>query len=525
MALLPTDVARQQVEDLNISGYILDKLVLKAGPDAGNFEVVRGIMGQRANQLAEEIALLLYNEAKQNPQVTNEQLRSILEKQTDNYLTNDPRFRVERDGTFKTDITYRGNAPDPILPSAPTATPLPQRPRPFVSPGALRQIESADSRAAAILADPNSTPTQRARALVDARDSQERQRQRQAMRQTQAQPQAALPGVGTIGPAATAFMDFIGNAEGGARQWEASNTGREAGDTPEGTPGLTNMTLAQIMQMQNAGNVGAVGRYQFTKDPLRETVAQLGLDPNTTRFTPEVQNQLFWARIQSNVRPRLRDYINGIGNDLTGALRDLSNEFAVVKPPGGGPGRYDGIAGNRASLHDSDAARLLRSLRAERMRAGFSSAGGGAANFTPNNVQSIRIETPGPNFQPGMDLWFADKKFGAVLPGTVKEIRRNSGNYGNLVVVESIDPATGDRLDVLYAHFDDINVREGDRINSGTVLGRQGGTGRVVSSDGTIASIDFLTVAPRGSNSMTAYPRWKSLAERIKNQIQSGTFR
>jgi hypothetical protein len=169
-------------------------------------------------------------------------------------------------------------------------------------------------------------------------------------------------------------MDFIGNAEGGAQQWNAVNRGT-AGDTPDGMPGLSNMTIGQIMAMQQKGTVNAVGRYQFVKDPLRETVAQLGLSP-TTKFTPDVQNQLFMARIQSPVRAALRDYINGSSNNIDAALRDLSNEFAVVKPPGGGRGRYDNIAGNRASLLDSDAARLLNSLRAENMRLGFSGARG-----------------------------------------------------------------------------------------------------------------------------------------------------
>ena len=166
-----------------------------------------------------------------------------------------------------------------------------------------------------------------------------------------------------------------------------------------------------------------------------------------------------------------------------------------------------------------------RRMFAETQGSNFNSARGGRANFSPTNVQSIRIETPGNSFQPGMDLWFADKQFGAVLPGKVKEIRRNNGNYGNMIVVESTDPTTGDIVDVVYAHLDSINVREGDSVRPGIILGKQGGTGRVKSADGTIASIDFLAPASAGSNAMTPYPNWKRLATRIKQQIETNTFR
>jgi murein DD-endopeptidase MepM/ murein hydrolase activator NlpD len=165
-----------------------------------------------------------------------------------------------------------------------------------------------------------------------------------------------------------------------------------------------------------------------------------------------------------------------------------------------------------------------RRLYSQLKQGGFNQARGGRANFSPTNVQSIRIETPGRSFQPGLDLWFADKQFGAVLPGRVKEIRRNNGNYGNMIIVESTDTQTGETVDVVYSHLDSINVREGDSISIGSVVGKQGGTGRVVSQDGTIASIDFLAPAPRGSNSMTPYRRWKQLANDVKRRIESGSF-
>ena len=56
---------------------------------------------------------------------------------------------------------------------------------------------------------------------------------------------------------------------------------------------------------------------------------------------------------------------------------------------------------------------------------------------------------------------------------------------------------------MLVSHFASRTpLREGQRIGPGQVIGTQGGTGRVVSIDGTISSYDFLKVAARGSKSM-----------------------
>jgi muramidase (phage lysozyme) len=124
--------------------------------------------------------------------------------------------------------------------------------------------------------------------------------------------------------------------------------------------------------------------------------------------------------------------------------------------------------------------------------------------------------------QPGIDLYWEDKGFRALLPGVVKDIGyQGSGRgakgkgYGKYVVVESVDPATGKKVDVLKAHLDDINVKVGQQVNEGDIIGRQGGTGRVLSQDGTIASIDFLAPAPAGSGSMKPYENFDSLRRRI----------
>jgi hypothetical protein len=145
--------------------------------------------------------------------------------------------------------------------------------------------------------------------------------------------------------------------------------------------------------------------------------------------------------------------------------------------------------------------------------------------MSSKNIQSINFENA--NGQPGFDLWFADKRFPALLPGTVKKIGKqgNRGKgYGNYIVVESIDPKTGEKVDVLYAHLADggIKVKEGQQVVPGMEIGTQGGTGRVISADGTIASVDFLAPASKNSKSMKPYGRFNALRQELAASINKG---
>ena len=80
---------------------------------------------------------------------------------------------------------------------------------------------------------------------------------------------------------------------------------------------------------------------------------------------------------------------------------------------------------------------------------------------------------------------------------------------------------TGQKVDVLYAHLaDGIAIRPGQQIDAGDIVGIQGGTGNVRSVDGTIASIDFLAPAPRGSKSMTPYAGFNNLRQFVVSQLQ-----
>jgi murein DD-endopeptidase MepM/ murein hydrolase activator NlpD len=126
-----------------------------------------------------------------------------------------------------------------------------------------------------------------------------------------------------------------------------------------------------------------------------------------------------------------------------------------------------------------------------------------------------------PDGQPGVDLYFPSKRFPAVLGGVVKDVSREGG-YGNYIVVESIDPLTNRKVDVLYGHLADgsVRVRPGQRISAGDVIGQQGGTGNVRSADGTIASIDFLAPREAGSRDMTPYSGFDQLRRHVVSSLQ-----
>ncbi len=357
-----------------------------------------------------------------------------------------------------------------------------------------------DPSAAAILANPRASAAQRIRATT--RLAQAR------IRATRSQQQ--LPG--GAGKALEDLKAALIPAEGGGQAYNGANRGT-AGDTPGGVPNLSNMTVGQVKRLYQQG-YNALGAYQFTGPTFNVVAAAAGI-PDSAKFDKATQDRMFEAVLfgGANNRTRLSRYLNGQSNDLRGAVEDFSNEWAAARNMSGGS-RYTGTAGNRPSLTVTE---FLRNIRKERM-----SQMGKSVDMTSRNVQSINFENSAG--QPGFDLWFADKQFGAVLPGRVKEVSQEPG-YGNYVVVESIDPLTGNPVDVLYGHLDQVYYKPGDRISAGTAIGKQGGTGNVRSADGTIASVDFFAPAPKGSKSMTRYKNFDRLRRELARRIQTGSLR
>lgn len=158
------------------------------------------------------------------------------------------------------------------------------------------------------------------------------------------------------------------------------------------------------------------------------------------------------------------------------------------------------------------------------MRAGsvFSQQGGTSLQSFAPQVSSVTFDTG----QPGIDVFFENKQFPAVLNGKVKDIdyqiNSDGSGYGHYVVIESIDPNTGQKVDVLYSHFSNRpRLQLNQTINQGQIIGIQGGSGSVQSVDGTISSIDFLEPAARGSKDMTPYSNYEALRNSIASQLQN----
>jgi len=221
--------------------------------------------------------------------------------------------------------------------------------------------------------------------------------------------------------------------------------------------------------------------------------------------------------------------ISSIFNEAIIASNKVTGKnIPLLDPENNRVAMYDGLSPALRKLFDSGiengvSQQVTRSLHAQ---TGAPLPVRGADPLQPlqtfkSQVSSVTFDTG----QPGIDVFFEDKNFPAVLPGVVKDIgyqvNNDGSGYGNYLVIESTDPETGKPVDVLYSHLPVKPSQSiGQNIGLGEIIGKQGGTGSVQSADGTIASIDFLAPAQRGSNSMAPYENYDSLRKRIARQFQ-----
>jgi hypothetical protein len=200
------------------------------------------------------------------------------------------------------------------------------------------------------------TPHQLAalQALDESLTDQQRQLFTDAWR-AQGSPAAAPNPFAAVRP----LLDLIAEGEG---NYSSVNRGR-AGDTPAGWPGLEQLTIGQVQQLQQEGTLFAVGRYQFIPETLRLAVAAAGFT-SSDLFNAEAQDWLAVALLLGGKRPALRDYLQGRDVSLEAAQLDLAKEWASI-PQANGRGVYDGdSAGNSATAKVGRVRSALKAARA-----------------------------------------------------------------------------------------------------------------------------------------------------------------
>nr|WP_322073329.1 mannosyl-glycoprotein endo-beta-N-acetylglucosamidase [Burkholderia cepacia] len=157
----------------------------------------------------------------------------------------------------------------------------------------------------------------------------------------------------------TAFGKLIARGEG---DYNSVNRGARGGYRA-GSENLEGMTLAQVMAAQRAGQFNAAGRYQIIGSTLAEAARGLKLN-GSERFDRKLQDRIFEQYLVQNKRRAIADYVEGRSDDLRGALRAASREWASVADPDSGRSYYAGKGNNRASITAAEMAAALRNTRA-----------------------------------------------------------------------------------------------------------------------------------------------------------------
>lgn len=180
--------------------------------------------------------------------------------------------------------------------------------------------------------------------------------------------------------AATSVSEAIAGGESGKAGYNAANMGTKGGKIISAKPvNLEDMYISEIMQRQaikwgspnESQKLLAVGKYQMIPSTLKEAVAALGINPNTTKFDRATQERMFRDYLITQKKPAIAKYLNSPVDDpklLHAALKSLSLEWASVADPdipGGKTSHYG--HGNKASVSVDTMAALLKKDREKNM--------------------------------------------------------------------------------------------------------------------------------------------------------------
>jgi len=196
------------------------------------------------------------------------------------------------------------------------------------------------------------------------------------------------------------LFDIIASGEGG---YNSINRGN-AGDTPGGAKSifgkdLTDMTVGEIMSLQEQKKVYAVGKYQIIPSTMQDFVAKTDVKPSD-KFDATTQEK-FKDYVINEKRPEVGRYIRGESDNRAEAAQELAREFASVGLAYGevgkerGESRYGGIGNNAASIDPSEIEDALDVARAKNMDGDTGDSTTAPPGATMPEMESNTGATPG----------------------------------------------------------------------------------------------------------------------------------
>ena len=156
------------------------------------------------------------------------------------------------------------------------------------------------------------------------------------------------------------LLDLIAKAESGRMGYTAANKGKP-GDMPQGYPQLKDLTISQVMDMQQSRpgkqrEFFAVGRYQIIPETLkglmRGDYGPTGLNVDD-KFSEENQDKLALVLIKNREKRAKK-----AGGGLDTFQKEISQEWAGIGLPNTNLSSYEDINGNKASVN-TDAFRKI----------------------------------------------------------------------------------------------------------------------------------------------------------------------
>jgi len=151
-------------------------------------------------------------------------------------------------------------------------------------------------------------------------------------------------------------LDLIAGPESGGR-YEMVYPGTRR-------PQILDMTLDELFQdMRSRGRASgssASGRYQYIQSTLRSIVNKMGLDTATTKFTPEIQDEIAIYHLRLS---------HGLDRWLAGQMRNeqfldrISKTWAGIPNPSTGRSYYAGVLDNKAGLAVNTALNMLLDIQ------------------------------------------------------------------------------------------------------------------------------------------------------------------